>query len=62
MFSDDDICHPNWPDYATWSNEALTALKDYMGIEIINMVIYRLRGSGLATEQWDYLLSNNHLI
>jgi len=50
------LCHPNWTKKEYWPWTQLDALEGYAGIEIINMLIYRLSGSGLATDTWDYLL------
>jgi len=51
------LCHPNWPDKNTFSSEKMLALKGYMGLEVMNYVCYRLRGSGRATGVWDELLT-----
>lgn len=51
------LCHPNWQHKEYWSWKDIDALKGYTGIEIMNTVIFRLSGSGLATDTWDYLLS-----
>ena len=56
------ICHPNWEYKEWWSRENMLALKGYVGMEVINMLIYRLSGSGLAADTWDYLLSQGRLI
>jgi len=40
----------------------MAALKGYTGIEIFDSVIYRLNGSGLATDAWDFLLSQGKLV
>ena len=56
------LCHPNWmrKEYLPWSEaEALTG---YTGIEIYNSVIFRMEGSGLATDTWDFLLSRGKLV
>jgi len=56
------LCHPNWPEKEYFSRERLNELSGYAGIEVMNRVIYRLSGSGLATDTWDYLLSQGKLI
>lgn len=56
------LCHPNWQEKEYWSWEKLKKLTGYIGLEIINMLIYRLSGSGLATDTWDYLLSHGRLV
>jgi len=55
------LCHPHWirPDY--WPFRAMMDLRGYIGIEVINMLIYRLTGTGLATDVWDELLSAGRL-
>lgn len=50
--------HPSWQEaYAHWSQEALTRLEGYAGIEIYNAVIERHPGAATATDRWDRLLS-----
>lgn len=56
------LCHPNWIHKEYWKWEEIDKLSGFVGIEIINMLIYRLSGSGLATDTWDYLLSQGKLI
>jgi hypothetical protein len=56
------LCHPNWQRKAYWPSEKLAALKNYAGIEVINMLIYRLSGSGLASDIWDDLLRKGMLV
>lgn len=56
------LCHPNWPKKEHFSRESLDELSGYAGIEVINQLIYRLSGSGLATDTWDYLLSQGKLV
>lgn len=55
------LCHPNWQRKEYWPWEAVDALHGYTGIEIYNGVIFRLDGTGLATDTWDYLLSQGKL-
>lgn len=55
------LAHPNWGKKGYWPTNRLLELKGYKGIEVINMLIYRLSGSGLATDAWDYLLSQGYL-
>ena len=56
------LCHPNWIHKEFWAFKKMDALQGYAGIEIINMLIYRLSGSGLATDTWDYILKQRKLI
>ena len=51
------ICHPHWQKEDYWDIRRLDQLKGYIGIEIYNTVIFRMDGSGLATDVWDHLLS-----
>lgn len=54
--------HPNWIEHAYWPLEMMDTLTGYCGIEILNPVIYRLKGSGLALDAWDHLLSGGRLV
>ncbi len=56
------LCHPNWIRKEYWPWKDIDALTGYTGIEIFNGVIPRLSGSGLATDTWDYLLSQGKLV
>lgn len=56
------LCHPNWDGQEYWSLDAINQLTGYTGIEIMNMLIFRLAGSGVATDKWDALLSENKLV
>jgi hypothetical protein len=56
------LCHPNWGRKGYWSHDKMMSLQGYKGIEVLNMLIYRLSGSGLAADAWDYLLSNGRLV
>ncbi len=56
------LCHPNWMYKEYWACNKALAINGYMGLEVINMLIYRLNGSGLATDLWDYLLQNGRLV
>lgn len=56
------LCHPNWPNKATFSPEMMLDLTGYMGIEALNAVCFRLSGSGRATDVWDAVLSAGKLI
>lgn len=51
------LCHPNWMRKEYWKWEEMEQLQGYVGIEILNPVIYTLSGSGLALDAWDHLLS-----
>lgn len=50
--------HPNWIHQRYWPIDLMLELKGYIGIEILNPVINRLQGSGLAVDTWDTLLSS----
>ncbi len=56
------MAHPNWIHKELWKWDDLDKLKGYVGLEVINMLIYRLNGSGLATDTWDHLLTNGRLV
>ncbi len=56
------LCHPNWIKKEYWPWSLLESMKGYAGIEIFNSVIFRLSGSGLATDTWDHLLSQGKLV
>jgi hypothetical protein len=56
------IPHPNYSRRGWWPLERALGLKRYIGIEIMNPVIYRLEGSGLATDWWDDHLTRGRLI
>ncbi len=56
------MCHPNWQRKEYFPMSKMNALTGFTGIEIINMLIYRLNGSGLATDAWDSLLSQGKLV
>jgi hypothetical protein len=56
------LCHPNWMYKEYWPWKDIDALTGYSGIEIYNSVIFRMSGTGLATDTWDYLLSQGKLV
>lgn len=56
------LCHPNWQYKEYWSRNEIDTISGYTGIEIYNGVIFRLSGTGLATDTWDYLLSQGKLV
>lgn len=70
------ICHPNRavptgndlnPDGTynlkkCWSPSEIDALSGFTGMEILNGKAFRIGGSGLATDVWDYFLSHGKLI
>ncbi|MBR4941444.1 MAG: hypothetical protein IKZ19_05540, partial [Clostridia bacterium] len=56
------LCHPNWPRKATFSPEMMLELTGYIGLEALNAVCFRLRGSGRATDVWDTLLTAGKLV
>ena len=55
------LCHPNWPEKDFWPPEKMDRLTGFAGIEVMNTVIYRLSGSGRATDVWDRLLTAGRL-
>ena len=56
------LCHPNWQRKEYWPHEKIDALNGYAGMEVINMLIYRLSGSGLALDTWDHVLRRGKLV
>jgi len=56
------LCHPNWPHRWAFSPEMMLSMNGYVGIEVLNAVCFRLRGSGRATDVWDELLSAGKLV
>ena len=56
------LCHPNWQKKEYWPWKDIDVLSGYSGIEIFNGVIFQLAGTGLATDTWDYLLSQGKLV
>jgi len=56
------LAHPNFLEKGWWPPESMKELNGYLGVEIYNGVIFRMEGSGLATDVWDFLLSNGKLI
>jgi len=56
------LSHPNWitPDY--WPLEMLDNTTGFLGLEILNPLIFRLSGSGLALDKWDYLLTKGRKV
>ena len=56
------LCHPNWRKPKHWKRKEINSLDSYTGIEIYNGVIFRLRGTGLATNIWDYILSQKKVV
>ncbi len=54
--------HPNWIIKEYWPWKLIDSLTGYTGIEIYNSVIFRLNGTGLATDTWDYLLSQGKIV
>lgn len=56
------LCHPNWINKKYWPWKDIDDLHGYLGIEVMNSVIFRMSGSGLATDIWDYLLSQGKLV
>lgn len=55
------LCHPNWMHKEYWPWKDIDAIHGFTGIEIYNHVIYRLNGSGLATDTWDHILTSGRL-
>lgn len=56
------LCHPNWLYKEFWPWQKVDILTGYTGIEIMNPLIFRLSGCGLATDTWDYLLSQGKIV
>ena len=56
------LCHPNWIHREYWPGDLMDSLSGYTGIEVIAPLIYRLSGSGLATDVWDRQLTRGKLI
>jgi hypothetical protein len=56
------ICHPNWPLRDHWKVDDIEKLVGYTGLEVMNMCVYRMEGSGLAADIWDHLLSQGRLV
>jgi len=52
--------HPNWMNHKYWPWKMMEELTGYTGIEIVNPVIFRLKGSGIALDAWDHLLTKGH--
>ncbi len=51
------LCHPNYKCDDYWSEKEMLELTGYCGIEVINGIIFRLMGSGIAIREWDILLT-----
>lgn len=56
------LCHPHWQKDWYWPKDMLDGLRGYTGIEIHNAGTRRFSGRGVATDVWDYLLSQGRLI
>ncbi len=56
------LCHPNWMRARYWPWEDMRKMSGYVGIEVLNPVIYTLKGSGLALDAWDHLLSHGKMV
>jgi hypothetical protein len=56
------LCHPNWIRKEYWPYDKIDGLSGFAGMEIINTLIYRLSGSGRATDTWDHLLRQGRLV
>ncbi len=56
------LCHPNWQRKEYWPWKDIDKLSGFTGIEIFNSVIFTMTGSGLATDTWDYILSQGKLV
>jgi len=55
--------HPNWgPAFEHYPQSTLDDLDGYAGIEVYNGASERGQGSPLATDRWDQLLSNGHVV
>lgn len=55
------LCHPNWIRKEYWPWKDIDNIRGFTGLEIYNHLIYRLEGSGLAVDTWDYILSKGRL-
>jgi len=51
------LCHPNWQYNGYFPNSLIDSLKGYTGIEIFNGECWNDKGSGLALDTWDHVLS-----
>jgi len=56
------LCHPNWQHKNYWPLERINALTGFVGLEVMNTLIYRLSGSGRATDVWDAVLRQGRLV
>jgi len=56
------LCHPNWIRREYWPLENMITLQGFAGIEVMNTLIYRLSGSGMAADLWDKLLKKGRLV
>ena len=56
------MAHPNANGQGRWYANELLMLDGYSGIEVINQTVYRLGGSGLATDVWDFLLKRGKMV
>lgn len=56
------LAHPNFMEKRWWPQDEMSRLKGYIGVEIFNGVIFRMTGTGLATDVWDDLLSEDKLV
>ena len=56
------LAHPNFMEKRWWPQDEMNTLEGYNGVEIFNGVIFRMTGTGLATDVWDELLSDGKLI
>ena len=56
------LCHPNWQHDDFWPVEDMLKLDGYCGLEIYNAGIGRMKGIGIATKEWDQILSAGKLV
>lgn len=56
------LCHPNWIHKGYWDISEALKLEGYLGIEVMNILIYRLSGSGRATDLWDEILRSGRYV
>jgi len=56
------LAHPNFMEKRWWPQDEMNTLKGYSGVEIYNGVIFRMTGTGLATDVWDELLTEGKLV
>lgn len=56
------VCHPNYLRPGWWPHKKMAETRNIAGLEVINPVIFKLQGSGLAADCWDDVLSMGRLL